>query len=162
MVCQINHFLPYQILLTSIKRKILYALILNKKGYFMKRIIILGAALLTTSSFATVSAITKAFDVRASKGTPVEIKGEHHINIDNHTRHNEHYTYTFTLCSPGIGCDNFQKRIMIPPGGNYRDDYMSHVVVRFRFPGIHPINATTTCVGGDFLNQEHHATAKVN
>jgi hypothetical protein len=128
----------------------------------MKKLLLLGAALLSTSSFAEVSAITKTAHMSSKRNALVEIKGEHHINIDNHKWHREAYTYSFTLCAEGTPCDYVEKRVILQPGQNYRDDYTSHILVKFREKGDHWIRGETHCKGGDYLQQESRTIMTVH
>jgi hypothetical protein len=123
----------------------------------MKKLFILGCALLSTSSFATVSANTVLNDSYGKRMMQFEVSADHSITITNSTVTPQNYTYTFTLCPEAKPCDQYQRNITLTPGQTHNDHYRSHVKTAYARVGNFTTIATTECVGGERLTQQKSA-----
>lgn len=83
-------------------------------------------------------------------GTPTRVDATHTINITNFDKHNNRYTYTYTLkCADKFA--NYQRTIELKPGASFSDQGYSYTEVNKKEAGNWKIEGQTKIEGAETM-----------
>jgi|GEM_PF-4868399 len=112
-----------------------------------KTCVLLAALILSTQSFASVSATAKAFPAMGFPKTFFTVIGEHHINITNSTKITQTYSYIYSLCPDARECVTETRQITLASGQTFTDGGKTTREVKYPVAGNYGLTAKTSIIG---------------
>jgi hypothetical protein len=123
----------------------------------MRKLLVLGICLLSTSSFAAVEIEAKANAARCMKNQWCELTSYHHALILNPSDENRSYHYRFSICSDTGMCVKNEKDFTVMAHTNHEYKWDGHASAQFQSMTQHFNYAQTEISGyeGKFVDHKN-------
>ena len=114
-----------------------------------KKLLLIAASLISTTSFASVDITATAYGATCKKGFMCELTGKHSVIIVNDTDNDQNYHYRYSLCADNGDCVRQEKDIGLPAHQRFENRWDSHLTTRFMVVTTHYNYAQTEVYGAE-------------